>query len=90
MRYFKSIKVNGRIGKLAKSDIESLCHALYGAASLLLSEVGLLRVSKKLLNDLTLLTVRPQFIGSANNARDAAGILQVFEIIKEIVVHSIV
>lgn len=88
--YFKSMVVNGRIGKLAEGDIDNLCEAFCGAASLLLAGVGPLRVSKELLDDLTLLTVGPQFRGGANNARGAAGIIQVFEIIKEIVGHSIV
>ncbi|WP_343847349.1 XcyI family restriction endonuclease [Bowmanella denitrificans] len=87
--HFKSMEVNGRIGKVAASDIEDLCIAFSTAASALLKGVGPLRVSRELLDDLTLLTVGPQFRGGANNARGAAGIIQVFEIIKEIVEHSV-
>jgi hypothetical protein len=41
-----------------------------------------------LLDDLTLLTVGPQLRGGANNQRGNAGIVQVFEIIREIVAHA--
>nr|MBO2007094.1 XcyI family restriction endonuclease [Serratia marcescens] len=42
----------------------------------------------ELLDDLTLLTVGPQLRGGANNQRGTDGIVQVFEIIREIVAHA--
>lgn len=85
---FKSMEVKGVIGKLAKPKISELCTAFCGAASALLSGVGPLRVSRELLDDLTLLTVGPQLRGGANNQRGTNGIVLVFEIIREIVSHA--
>ncbi|MDT3541113.1 XcyI family restriction endonuclease [Cronobacter sakazakii] len=85
---FKSMEVKGVIGKLAKPKIPELCTAFCGAASALLSGVGPLRVSRELLDDLTLLTVGPQLRGGANNQRGTNGIVLVFEIIREIVAHA--
>ncbi|HGG8838334.1 TPA: XcyI family restriction endonuclease [Enterobacter hormaechei subsp. xiangfangensis] len=85
---FKSMEVKGVIGKLAKPKIPELCAAFCGAASALLSGVGPLRVSRELLDDLTLLTVGPQLRGGANNQRGTNGIVLVFEIIREIVAHA--
>jgi hypothetical protein len=66
----------------------TLCVAFSATASALLAGVGPLRVSRELLDDLTLLTVGPQLRGGANNQRGADGIVQVFEIIREIVAHA--
>lgn len=86
---FKSMEVKGNIGKVAKPKISELCHAFCSVASSLLQGVGPLRVSRELLDDLTLLTVGPQLRGGANNQRGADGIILVFEIIKEIVSHAV-
>ncbi|EMM6516310.1 XcyI family restriction endonuclease [Enterobacter ludwigii] len=85
---FKSMEVRGVIGKQIKSRIPELCTAFCGVASSLLSGVGPLRVSRELLDDLTLLTVGPQLRGGANNQRGTDGIILVFEIIREIVAHA--
>lgn len=87
--HFKSMEVKGKIGKVASEEINDLCTAFCASASILLEGVGPLRVSKELLDDLTLLTVGPQLRGGANNVKGYAGIIQVFDIIKEIVNHSI-
>lgn len=63
--------------------------AFCATASALLAGVGPLRVSRELLDDLTLLTVGPQLRGGANNQRGTNGIAQVFEIIREIVANNI-
>ena len=86
--YFKSMEEKGKASKVAKEDIPALCAAFCNAASFRLEGVGPLRVSRELLDDLTLLTVGPQLRGGANNQRGAAGIVQVFEIIREIVAHA--
>jgi hypothetical protein len=85
---FKSMEERGEIRALVASDLPDLCVALCGAASALLNGVGALRVSRELLDDLTLLTVGPQLRGGANNKLGSAGIVQVFEIIREIVAHA--
>lgn len=86
--HFKSMEVRGTLSKSAESDLPELCQSFCTAASGLLSGVGPLRVSRELLDDLTLLTVGPQLRGGANNKRGTEGIVLVFEIIREIVLHS--
>ncbi|MBO2007076.1 XcyI family restriction endonuclease [Serratia marcescens] len=78
----------GKTSKTAAADLPDLCVAFCATASALLAGVGLLRVSRELLDDLTPLTVGPQLRGGANNQRGTDGIVQVFEIIREIVAHA--
>lgn len=86
--YFKGMEDKGKASKAAASALPALCAALCETASALLAGVGPLRVSRELLDDLTLLTVGPQLRGGANNQRGADGIVLVFEIIREIVAHA--
>ncbi len=86
--YFKLMEDKGRAGARALADLPALCAAFCESASALLEGVGPLRVSRELLDDLTLLTVGPQLRGGANNQRGTAGIVLVFEIIQEIVAHA--
>jgi hypothetical protein len=88
--YFKSMEEKGKMSKAAVADLPALCTAFCEAASVLLQGIGPLRLSRELLDDLTLLTVGPQLRGGANNRRGTAGIVQVFEIIQEIVAHAAV
>ncbi|MEB0048747.1 MULTISPECIES: XcyI family restriction endonuclease [unclassified Pseudomonas] len=69
-------------------DLTALCSAFCSSASFLLAGVGPLKISRELLDDLALLTVGPQLRGGANNQRGIAGIILVFEIIREIVAHA--
>ncbi len=85
---FKSMEVSGKIGKAVAKDIPELCAAFCEVASALLHGIETLNPSKELLDDLTLLTVGPQLRGGANNQRGTAGIVQVFEVIRKIVVHA--
>lgn len=87
---FKSMEAKGKIGRAAVADLPALCAAFCETASLLLQGVGPLRLSRDLLDDLTLLTVGPQLRGGANNQRGTDGIVKVFEIIREIVAHAAV
>ncbi|MHB1749538.1 MAG: XcyI family restriction endonuclease [Acidithiobacillus sp.] len=86
--YFKNMEVKGAISKTAAADLPDLCAAFCESASFLLVGVGPLRLSRELLDDLTLLTVGPQLRGGANNQRGTTGIVLVFEIIREIVAHA--
>ena len=86
--YFKSMEESGKIGKLAAKNMSILCSAFCESASILLHAIGPLRLSRELFDDLTLLTVGPQLRGGANNQRGIDGIVQVFEIIREIVAHA--
>lgn len=85
---FKAMEVGGKINKAVDADIPELCTAFCEAASALLNGIETLKPSKELLNDLTLLTVGPQLRGGANNQRGTAGIVQVFEVIRQIVAHA--
>lgn len=87
--HFKAMEEKGKISKSAAIDLADICSALCKAASDLLAGVGPLRVSREFLDDLTLLTVGPQLRGGANNQRGSDGIVQVFEIIREIVAHAV-
>lgn len=86
---FKALEEKGVIRKAVEVKLPELCVALSRSASILLAGVGPLRIGRELLDDLTLLTVGPQFRGGANNKRGAEGIVKVFEIIREIVAHAI-
>ena len=86
--HFKSLEKNGKIGKMSAAGLPELCVAFCAAASTLLAGIGPLRVSRELLDDLTLLTIGPQLRGGINNQRGADGIVQVFELIREIIAHA--
>jgi len=83
--HFKSMEDNGRPTSRVLADLPDLCAAFCQSASAILAGIGAMRVSKELLDDLTLLTYGPQLRGGANNRRGSAGTLQVFAIIKDIV-----
>jgi len=86
--HFKNMEEKGKTSKAATADLPALCEAFCETASALLAGIGPLRVSRELLDDLTLLTVGPQLRGGANNQRGTDGIVLVFEIIREIVAHA--
>lgn len=86
---FKTMEQNGKLTPLHLANLEALCRELSVAGSKLLAGVGAFALSRELLDDLTLLTLGPQLRGGANNKLGQAGILLVFEIIKEILEHSI-
>lgn len=85
---FKSMEERGQIRAIVAAKIPELCAALSEAASVLLTGVGPLKISRELLDDLTLLTVGPQLRGGANNKLGSAGIVEVFGVIQEIVAHA--
>ena len=85
---FKSMETSGRINGSAKDDIPLLCSALCSAASIFLAGLEPQKVTRGLLDDLTLLTLGPQLRGGSNNRRGADGITRVFEVIRRIVAHA--
>lgn len=85
---FKTMETKGKLTVAAEAELTDLCHAFCDVASELLNGISTLKLNKDLLDDLSLLTVGPQLRGGANNQRGTAGIVQVFEIIKDIVEHS--
>jgi hypothetical protein len=85
---FKAMEESGRLSGSQKTALLELCEALIGSACALVEGIGLDRISRDLLDDLTLLTIGPQLRGGANNKKGLEGIFQVFEIIHEIVKHA--
>jgi hypothetical protein len=82
---FKGMEVRGVIARGRDKDMESMCRALTHCGEALLDGIGPKRISRDLLDDLTLLTVGPQLRGGANVKKGAQGIVQVFEAIHDIV-----
>jgi hypothetical protein len=87
---FKAMEERGFISQARASEIEALCTALIPCAEALLEGIGHTRISRELLDDLTLLTVGPQLRGGANVKKGAVGIVKVFEAIYAIVKHAVV
>lgn len=82
---FQSMEKRGMLTEANATSLDDLCHALAGAATLLLDGIGAKRINKTLLGDLTLLTLGPQLRGGANVKKGAAGIVKVFDAIYDIV-----
>lgn len=81
---FKSMEERGIITDSNRENIAALCSELNACASLLVKGIGVKRISKELMSDLTLLTLGPQLRGGANVKKGKVGILEVFEIIHDI------
>jgi hypothetical protein len=69
--------------------MEELCRALITRASEMAKAIGFDRVTKELLDDLTLLTLGPQLRGSRNTRIGKAANKAVFGIIESIVHHAL-
>lgn len=85
---FKTMEEKGILTEKHQNFLPHLCTALINSLCLLIEGVGVKRVSKKLLDDLTLLTVGPQLRGGANVKKGIRGIVKVFEAIHNIVEHA--
>lgn len=83
----KVMEIQGRLP--ANLDLSALCLALNHAAVVLVEGIGTERVSKGLLDDLTLLTFGPQLRGGANVKRGGDATQQVFGIIDSIVKRAV-
>jgi hypothetical protein len=82
---FKAMEARGALSGAIEPQLEGLCKALISCGVVLLDGIGPTRISRDLLDDLTLLTVGPQLRGGANVKRGAVGIVKVFEAIHKIV-----
>lgn len=82
---FKAMEEKGTLSKLCSASLPDLCTSLIRASSQLLDGIGVERITRELLDDLTLLTVGPQLRGGANVKIGIAGIVTVFEVIHDIV-----
>lgn len=85
---FKSMEVKGILTKKNAEFLPDLCRGLIESAISLIDGIGVDRISKELLDDLTLLTVGPQLRGGANVKKGVAGIVDVFQAIHDIVEHA--
>jgi hypothetical protein len=85
---FKSMEVKGILTKKNADALPALCKGLIESAISLINGIGADRISKELLDDLTLLTVGPQLRGGANVKKGIAGIVDVFQAIHNIVEHA--
>ena len=63
--------MRGVLSPAVEPKLEGLCKALIGCGVVLLDGIGPTRLSRELLDDLTLLTVGPQLRGGANVKRGA-------------------
>ena len=77
-------------GLLPTIPLDSLCRELIRGLVLLVEGIGAERLSRDLLDDLTLLTLGPQLRGGANVRKGAASIDAVFEMIHAFVRNSLV
>lgn len=87
---FKSMEVRGVLTPKNKESLAELCAALVASAQGLIDGIGSDRVSKQLLDDLTILTVGPQLRGGNNNKKGSLAIVTVFQSIHDIVEHAAV
>lgn len=87
---FKGLEERGVIRGAVAEEVEELCRNMCEAGAQLLAGIMGQTVNLALLDDLTLLTLGPQFRGGANVRRGVAGIVQVFNVIRDIVQHQVV
>lgn len=72
---FKSMEERGVLSNANADLLSELCRGLADAGAKLLSGIGAKRMTRALLDDLTLLTLGPQLRGGANVRKGAAGIV---------------
>ena len=87
---FKSMEERGVLTNKNEGRLDELCKALVSCAASLVHGVGVDRLSRDLLDDLTLLTLGPQLRGGDNVRKGVAGISSVFQVIHDIVKHAAV
>jgi hypothetical protein len=84
---FKCMEEAGTLPR--NDDLGVLCREMVRCCSLLVEGIGAERLSRELLDDLTLLTLGPQLRGGANVRKGSASIEAVFELIHTIVRESV-
>ncbi len=86
---FKSMEDSGTLSTHQDESLHDLCGAMVGCASLLLEAFDEGDIEPQFLDDLTLLTLGPQLRGGANVRKGSAGIVVVFDAIREVVKGNI-
>lgn len=84
---FKKMEEQGVLSTANEARLEQLCKALIQSACFLLDGVNQ-KISASNLHDLTLLTLGAQLRGSQNTKKGEAGIITVFNLIRDIVYSS--
>lgn len=87
---FQNMEKKGTVTAATKAEIPALCDSLIPAGAALLDGIAGERLSRELLDDLTLLTLGPQLRGGANVRLGAAGIVKVFDAIHDIVQRAVI
>lgn len=85
---FKSMESTGTLPKNA--DITFLVKELIQRLCMLMDGIGARRITRDLIDDLTLLTLGPQLRGGANVKKGSAAIRAVFDMIQSIVKEAVV
>jgi len=81
---FKNMEEQGNISVANRERLEELCTSLINSAVCLIDGIDS-KISAPILDDLTLLTLGAQLRGSQNTKKGEAGIIAVFDVIREIV-----
>ena len=86
---FEGLESKGQMTSRVTDEMQELCRALVTRASEMANAIGFSRITKELLDDLTLLTLGPQLRGSRNTRIGKAANEAVFKIIERIVHHAL-
>ncbi len=86
---FEGLESKGQMTSRVANEMQELCLALVTRASEMANAIGFSRITKELLDDLTLLTLGPQLRGSRNTRIGKAANKAVFKIIERIVRHAL-
>ena len=86
---FKSMEDSGELSSRQDELLPDLCAGMSRCASLLLDALDEEDIQPQFLADLTLLTLGPQLRGGANVRKGSAGIVVVFDAIREVVKGNI-
>ena len=86
---FKSMEEKATLSRRQEGLLPALCMGMVRCASLLLAALNEEDIEIQFIDDLTLLTLGPQLRGGANVRKGSAGIVVVFETIREVVKEGI-
>ncbi len=86
---FKGMEERGIIRKLPDARLVALCRVLSICASFLINGIGMARLTRELLDDLSLLTLGPQLRGRANVKKGTTGNIKIFDIIHKILAKQV-
>ncbi|MBM7324819.1 XcyI family restriction endonuclease [Agrobacterium sp. S2] len=87
---FASMETRGTLRAELNDELDAFCEEMCAAGAQLLTGILSQPVTQTLLNELTILTLGPQWRGGANNRKGTAGIIQVFNAIRDIVKDHLV